>query len=210
MSSPPRSYRGATPAQRVEQRRAQLIDAAVEVFGTLGYRAATVEHICADAGLSKRYFYESFTDSEHLLLACYQQCAEEIHQAMADAVLAAGDTVDAQLRAALAGYFGAIAADQRRARITLLEILGVSATIDTAYAAQTARFASSVQSLASSSFDASDLPKAQLHVIAQGIIGAITTVAAQWLLEHRRRPRAQLVEATYVLVKAILDRLPST
>src|SRR5437016_4479616 len=54
-----RTYKGATPRQRVEQRRALLVDAAVDVFGTIGYRAATVDHVCARAGLSKRYFYES-------------------------------------------------------------------------------------------------------------------------------------------------------
>jgi len=202
-----RTYKGATPQQRVEQRHAQLVDAAVDVFGTIGYRAATIDHVCARAGLSKRYFYESFTDSEALLLACYQRCADEIHQAMVAAVIEAGDTVDAQLRAALTGYFGAIDADQRRARITLLEILGVSATIDAAYEAQTERFANSVQALAASSFEGSALTKAQLHIIAQGIIGAITTIAMQWLLGHRRRPRTQLIDATHVLVSAVLDRL---
>ncbi|WP_396913780.1 TetR/AcrR family transcriptional regulator [Mycolicibacterium sp.] len=205
-----RTYKGATPAERVGQRRTQLVDAAIDVFGTVGYRAATVDHICARAGLSKRYFYESFTDSEALLLACYERCANEIHHAMAAAVLAAPDNRDAQLRAALAGYFGAIDADQRRARITLLEILGVSPAVDAAYASQTARFASSVEVLAASAFQASALPKPQLHLIAQGIIGAITTIAAQWLLEHRRRPLSQLIEATHVLVLAVLDRLPST
>jgi hypothetical protein len=113
-------------------------------------------------------------------------------------------------RAALTGYFGAIDADERRARITLLEILGVSPTIDAAYAAyaaQTERFADSVQAIAVSSFETSTLTKPQLHIIAQGIIGAITTIAMQWLLGHRRRPRTQLIEATHVLVSAVLDRL---
>ncbi|OMC38092.1 hypothetical protein A5740_03145 [Mycobacterium sp. GA-1841] len=204
-----RVYRGATPLQRVEQRRAQIVDAAVDVFGTVGYGTATVDHICARAGLSKRYFYESFTDREALLLACYERCADEIHSAMVSAVAEATDNVDAQLRAALTGYFGAIDADQRRARITLLEILGVSPAVDAAYAAQTERFANSVQVLADRSFKASALTKPQLHIIAQGIIGAVTTIATQWLLDHRRRPRAQLIDAAHVLVLAVLDRLPN-
>lgn len=203
-----RIYKGATPVQRIEHRRTQLVDAAVDVFGTVGYGAATVDHICARAGLSKRYFYESFTDSEALLLACYERCADEIHRAMVDAVVEAADTLDAQLRAALTGYFGAIDADQRRARITLLEILGVSPAVDAAYAAQTERFAHSVEALAGDSFKSSALTKAQLHIIAQGIIGAITTIATQWLLDHRRRPRAQLIDAAHVLVLAVLERLP--
>lgn len=207
MQSSARTYKGATPAQRAEQRRAQLVTAGIDVFGTYGYRTSTVEHVCARAGLSKRYFYESYADSEALLLACYEQCANEILQAITTAVLSSADDIDAQLRAALTGYFTAIEADQRRARITLLEILGVSPAVDAAYAAQTARFASSIQVLAGNSFGASTLPNTQLHLIAQGIVGAITTIAAQWLLEQRRRPCAQIIGATHVLVKAILDRL---
>ena len=183
-------------------------DAGVDVFGTIGYRAATIDHICARAGLSKRYFYESFPDSETLLLACYERCVNEFHDAMVLAVMEATETIEAQLRAALTGYFSAIDADERGGRITLLEVLGVSSAVDKAYAAQFQRFASSVEGLASEPFSTSRLPKPQLDVIAQGIFGAITSVATQWLLDHRRRPRAQLIDATYVLVLAVLDQLP--
>jgi AcrR family transcriptional regulator len=202
-----RPYRGASRSERVEERRRRLIDAGVDLFGTIGYGAATVEHICARAGLSKRYFYESFPDLEALLLACYELCANDIHDAMVGAVAEAPETVAAQLRAALIGYFTAIDADQRRARITLLEILGVSSAVDAAYAAQTARFADSVQALAGDTFTKSTVPKPQLHVIAEGIIGAITTIATQWLLDHRRRPRTQIIDAAHVLVLAVMDRL---
>jgi AcrR family transcriptional regulator len=203
-----RAYRGASPHQRVEQRRAQLVDAGVDLFGTIGYRAATIDHICARAGLSKRYFYESFPDSEALLLACYERCTNEFIDAMVTAVTEAPETIEAQLRAALVGFFSAIDADQRGARIFLLEVLGVSTAVDEAYAAQFNRAASSIEALAGDAFSTSRLPKPQLDVIAQGIFGAILTVATQWLLDHRRRPRAQLIDATYVLVLAVLDQLP--
>ena len=208
MSQLSRAYRGASPHQRVEQRRAQLVDAGVDIFGTIGYRAATIDHICARAGLSKRYFYESFPDSEALLLACYERCTNEFIDAMVTAVTEAPETIEAQLRAALVGFFSAIDADQRGARIFLLEVLGVSTAVDEAYAAQFRRVASTVEALAGDAFSASSLPKPQLDVIAQGIFGAILTVATQWLLDDRRRPRAQLIDATYVLVLAVLDQLP--
>ena len=180
----------------------------MDIFGTNGYRAATIDHICARAGLSKRYFYESFPDSEALLLACYERCCEEFHDAMVAAVTEAPETIEAQVRAALVGYFSAIDADPRGARITLLEVLGVSTTVDEVYAAQRRRFASSIEALAGDAFSTSKLPKPQLDVIAQGIFGVVTSVATQWLLDHRRRPRAQLIDATYVLVLAVLDQLP--
>jgi AcrR family transcriptional regulator len=160
-------------------------------------------------GCPKRYFYESFPDSEALLLTCYERCADEVHEAMMTAFVQTAGTVDAQLRAVLVGYFSAIDADQRRARIMLLEVLGVSTAVDAAYAAQAERFATSVEALAAASFTASKLPETQLHIIAQGIIGAVTTIATLWLPEHRRRPRAQVIDAAHTVVLAVLDRLPN-
>ena len=202
-----RSYRGAAASERVHRRRTSLVDAAVEAFGTVGYRKASVESICSLAGVSKRYFYESFTDSEALLLASYERCADEIHTAMVDAVAAAGDDLSEQVRAALGGYFRAIDADQKRARITLLEILGVSPAVDQAWAEQTRRFAASVRALAAPALAESAVPSAQQQVIAEGIIGAITTTATLWLLQARRSSVKQLVDATHLLVVTTIEGL---
>ncbi|GHE92414.1 TetR family transcriptional regulator [Amycolatopsis deserti] len=204
---PSRPYRG-TPAQdRVTARRDRLIKAGIDVFGTIGYRAATVQRVCAGAGLTKRYFYESFADSEALLLACYERAADQIHAAMVGAVTGAPATLADRLHAALAGYYGAIADDQRLARLTLLEILGVSPAVDAAYQAQTERFARSVELLAVEAFQASGLTPVRRHLVAQGIIGAITTTATQWLLTGRRTPLGDVVAASETLVLAVLDHL---
>lgn len=207
MQPPTRPYRGTAAGQRVTERRDRLIEAGIDVFGTTGYRSATIRAICARAGLTKRYFYESFTDGEALLLACYQRAAEEIHGAMVRAVTEAPANLADQVHAALAGYFEAIDNDQRLARITLLEILGVSPAVDAAYRDQTERFGASVVLLAGEAFSTSELPPTQRHLVAQGIIGAITTVAMQWLLTGRHTPRTELVDATNVLVLAVLERL---
>src|SRR4029453_15403828 len=74
-----RTYRGAGPRQRQDEPRARLVDAAVEVFGTTGSRSATVDRVCAVAGLTKRYFYESFDDSEALLLGASRHSIQKPH-----------------------------------------------------------------------------------------------------------------------------------
>jgi AcrR family transcriptional regulator len=87
-----RTYRGADPAQRRDDRRTRLVDAAVEIFGTTGYRSATVERICAAAGLTKRYFYESFDSSEALLLAAYTHAIDTLHTSMLTGAATAYET----------------------------------------------------------------------------------------------------------------------
>jgi AcrR family transcriptional regulator len=66
-----RAYRGVSTEQRRAERRAKLIDAAIAVYGERGYRQATVKAVCEAAGLTERYFYESFENSEALLVASF-------------------------------------------------------------------------------------------------------------------------------------------
>lgn len=47
-----------------QERRSQLFDAALPIFTRFGYRKTTIEEICREAGISKRTFYEEFTDKK--------------------------------------------------------------------------------------------------------------------------------------------------
>ncbi|MGH9792076.1 MAG: TetR/AcrR family transcriptional regulator, partial [Candidatus Acidiferrales bacterium] len=64
--------------QRSAERRARLIQAGVQVFGTKGFHSATVKQICAEAGLTERYFYESFENLNALFLATYDHELERL------------------------------------------------------------------------------------------------------------------------------------
>ena len=69
VSQAARPYGGLAMEERVAARRARFIEAGVELFGTQGFRGATVRGVCAAAGLTDRYFYESFPTLEALLAA---------------------------------------------------------------------------------------------------------------------------------------------
>src|ERR1700758_4615938 len=66
-----RQYGGHSAEQRRLGRRERLIEAATRVYGEQGYRNATVKAVCDAAGLTERYFYESFANSEALLVAAF-------------------------------------------------------------------------------------------------------------------------------------------
>ncbi|MPY81303.1 MAG: TetR family transcriptional regulator [Actinophytocola sp.] len=68
-SRPVNAWGGLSAVDRRAQRRAQLLAAGLEVFGTVGYAGTSVRQICRVAGLTERYFYESFGAREGLLLA---------------------------------------------------------------------------------------------------------------------------------------------
>lgn len=113
---PPRVWRGQTHDDRSQVRRAQLLHAGFELLGTEGASGVTMRAVCRHAGLSPRYFYESFTDTDELTLAVYDGCNAELVSAIAGAAGTASP-VTAAIDAA-AGYFEA---DPRRVRILLRE-----------------------------------------------------------------------------------------
>ena len=82
---PGRRYGGADPTQRRERRRAALIAAGLDAFGTDGYANVSVKGICDLAGLTQGYFYESFTDRAALLVAVYDDCVDFVRAATVDA-----------------------------------------------------------------------------------------------------------------------------
>ena len=126
---PARTYRGVTPAERQAERRERLMEAGLELFGTVGYARTSVRTLSAAASLNSRYFYESFTDREDLLYAVYQRIIGDIFAKVRDAV-AGEDTLDAQTRAGLRAAWTAVTQDRRKARIVALEAVGVSERLE--------------------------------------------------------------------------------
>ena len=83
-SPPPagRAYAGESQAERVARRRQQFLDAGLQVFGTSGFRTATVRQLCRQAELTDRYFYESFEHTEDLLVAVYEREFDHLQRAV--------------------------------------------------------------------------------------------------------------------------------
>jgi AcrR family transcriptional regulator len=55
--------------QRSEETRARILDSSVKLFSGRGFNAASVDEICAEAGISKGAFYHHFESKHALFLA---------------------------------------------------------------------------------------------------------------------------------------------
>lgn len=118
------TYRGASAADRIAERRSKLLEAALAVWADPEART-TMTNICAAAGLSERYFYESFTGLDALLEAVMDGIANEIEANSRKAADAAGSDPVARVRACVRAFVDLLVDDPRKGRVAIVESVAV-------------------------------------------------------------------------------------
>lgn len=118
------SWKGIPADERSARRRRQLLDAGYELLGTEGVAATGVRAVCRRAGLTSRYFYESFADVDELHAAVFDEASTAVVGELRAAIAAAPPDHPARARATVETALDAITRDPRRARILLVEAPG--------------------------------------------------------------------------------------
>jgi AcrR family transcriptional regulator len=88
----------AVPARRrlsSEARRRELLDAALQEFGSRGYYLTQMEHVAATAGVSKALVYQHFASKEELFAAVTERVVEGFMRRLPDVLGTAGDALGA-------------------------------------------------------------------------------------------------------------------
>jgi AcrR family transcriptional regulator len=117
----PRAYGGVPADQRREQRRAALVEAALEIIGTQGFAALTVSGLCRLTGLNDRYFNESFDSRDAIFFALIDQMVAEMAVSISAAVAATERDLNSIARAGIAAVIEYLTDDPRKARIAFIE-----------------------------------------------------------------------------------------
>lgn len=192
-----RPYAGERPGERLLRRRQQFLDAGLELFGSIGYRATTVRILCKQAKLTDRYFYESFTSTEDLLVEVYRNCLDTLQSKVVQAISA--ERVDASLASivndGLDAFFEGVE-NSRAARVIWLEILGISPRVDQIYNAGINGFATLFLGLVRSLYPRWKINDEEGQIIALAVIGAASQSAMAWLLSDYHASRKTMVLAT--------------
>lgn len=86
------------PRQSSEERREQVLEAAIREFAEAGYAAASTAAIAKRAGISQPYIYALFPSKKELFLAVHDRVQGRIRATFRDAVRGAVSVEDALLR----------------------------------------------------------------------------------------------------------------
>ena len=114
-------WAGVSPTDRQAERRALLVAAAFELFGDGGEGAVSVRSVCRAAELNTRYFYESFTDTDELPGAAYDEVAAELGELLTAAMGGTPNDDRARLKSGIRAVLDFSSADPRRGRILFTE-----------------------------------------------------------------------------------------
>ncbi|GAA1566396.1 TetR/AcrR family transcriptional regulator [Kribbella sancticallisti] len=206
MSDPSvRRYSGRSVDEWKAARRERLLDAALELFGTEGYPATSVERLCAQAKVSTRHFYHEFQNKEAVLLAVHAQVIELAVRSTGEALAStAGAPVRERIVATVDGYLRTIMADLRRARISFVEVVGTSPAVEEQRIAFRELLVSSVVRIGEAGVDRGEISRKDFRFLGLCFIGAVNTVVYDWMLTDPRPPEEQVQTALRDLALALM------
>jgi AcrR family transcriptional regulator len=200
-----RVYAGRTAADRRAERRQRLLDAGLELFGTDGYAASSIEKLCAAAAVSTRNFYEEFTGREALLLALHDDVLERAVTSVAAAFAQPGDSgVAVRVEEAVRGYLTTTAADPRWARLSYIEVVGVSDTVEQHRLAWRERWVELLVAEAERAVVRGEAARRDFHLGAVALIGAVNELVYHWSLGGHRIPMDDVLAEVVRLATAVV------
>lgn len=186
---PGRVYGGRSAEGRNAERRARLMAAGLEVFGSHGFQGTTIEQLCTAANVATRSFYEIFASREALLIALH----DEINARALEAIVRALDGVDGadfqgRAVAAFSAYLDVITTDPRWVRITLRETVGATPATYAARRDALGRFAAFLHHELDRLAEAGAVPKRDHALTAVAVVGGLTALVES-LLPPDQQPR---------------------
>ena len=190
-----RAYGGESAADRDDRRRRQLMDAGLRVFGSTGYRAATVRGLCREAKIADRYFYQYFDKTEDLLLAVYTECIAQLTDSVSDAITQVDREGDLEnVAKQLLDPFFQVIEDPHLARVVWMEVLGVSPRVEQTYLTVMQQFGTLLLGYIRTFVDDVPLdPDLDPDLLATALIGGISHTAMTWYLSGYAADRRTVV-----------------
>ncbi|HEX8760022.1 MAG TPA: TetR/AcrR family transcriptional regulator [Pseudonocardiaceae bacterium] len=175
-----------------DERRAQLLVAATDVFVNNGYHATVMDDIAEHAGVSKPVLYQHFPGKLELYLALLERHTGELVRRVRGAIEEIHDNRQRVLNAVRA-YFDFVDDDGGAFRLVFESDLrnqpAVQTVVERAYTACVAAIAQAVVADAGLDTD-------RAWLVAVGVVGVSEHSARYWLSHQRAVPKDEAVALT--------------
>jgi AcrR family transcriptional regulator len=172
-------WSGVPLEDRQALRREDLIAAGVGLLGSEGGPALTVRAVCKAAGLTERYFYESFSDRDQFVGAVYDDVCAKAMSTLSSSTTA---------RDAVERFVALMVDDPTRGRVLLL-----APAVEPVLTQSGADWMPSFIELLQHKLTRIADPAVQA-MVATGLIGALTTLFTAYLNGRLAATREQFID----------------
>ena len=187
-----------------EAQRARMLAAIVQAVAEKGYARVVVADVIERAGVSRKTFYEQFSNKDECFLAAYDASVDELLATIDDALDALAPDWLAAHRAAVSVYLEALAASPGFARAFLIEVLGAGPDALSRRAAVQDRFAAQLHDVhRRARADISAIPEVPPHTF-RAAVGAVNELVTAHVLEHGAETLPELADAILDVQLALL------
>ncbi len=160
-----------------DERRAQLLVAALEVFTASGYHSAAMDEIADRAKVSKPVLYQHFPSKLDLYLAVLDLHIDSLVFAIQKAI-ASNQENSSRVAATVDAYFGFIDSEGEAFRLLFESDMNLEPQVRERLNRMTYDCAAAVSAIISID---TGLGKEESMMLAVGIIGTVQTTARHWL-----------------------------
>lgn len=171
-----------------EIQRSRVLAALGEVVMERGVGGATVAHIVARAGVSRRTFYELFADREDCFLAAFDQAIERVAARVIPAFAGPGRWRE-RVRAALVAGLEFLDQEPELGALCVVHALGAGPRALEHRAAVVRALIDAVEEGGAEARKGRDAPE---RLVAEGVVGAVLAVLHTRLSEYARGPLSGL------------------
>lgn len=194
----PRGPHRLAPEQVLASQRGRMLDAIASVVAAKGYTATTVSDVVADAGVSRKTFYEHFAGKEECFLAAWDAGVE----LLLNAIVGSQDPDAApfeRMRAGLRAYLETLAAEPAFARSFLIEVVAAGPRAEARRAEVHLRFAELFATLhRQARRELPELPEVPAET-PLAAVGAINELVSDYVRSGRTRELLDLEETILYL-----------
>jgi AcrR family transcriptional regulator len=151
--------------------------------------------LTAASGLTNRYFYESFESIEDLLVACYSHLMDQYRARLTQILEAAPPGLESKLETGLRAFFEEMR-NPHFARVTQVEVLGVSPRVDALYSRYMKDFGHLAIRVMTAEAGLPSPGKRDADILAFTLAGAMSAAAAYWMRTQYRDPIDRMIANT--------------
>ena len=189
-----------------DERRAQLLIAALEVFTVAGYHSAAMDEIADRANVSKPVLYQHFPSKLDLYLAVLDMHIDSLVFAIQKAI-ASNRENSSRVAATGEAYFGFIDSEGEAFRLLFESDMTLEPQVRERLNRMTYDCAAAVSAVISID---TGLGKEESMMLAVGIIGTVQTAARHWLDRDGKIDRKRATELVMNLIWRGISGFPKS